>query len=415
MVKTISKETERRFILGLQGLWPGRRWQGEKGLREALIQCHRVQTDPIDVVGRNHDIVFASRVAGYRPEYLERLLYRERLGFEYGGTVSIYPRSMLRMLYSWVQNEGLPVRWERWEEQNDAVIKRVRAGLAEKGPMGAADYRDGERIINYRSSRLEGLALYVLWRRLEILVHHRDRGQKFYDLTERMFGRFPEPLTREQTIDEMAIQRFGWLGLAGDYGIKYIRTQEEGRGRSKITKRQIRQKLINDGRLTEVRVEGERNTAVLRSEDVSLLEEVASGAIPSDWKPLDEQEEAVFLGPLDIIMDRDRARKLFDFEYLWEIYKPASRRKWGYYVLPVLIGDRLVGRIEPVRDKATGNLHIARAWWDNMDNSAAAVLPLALGIRRFAEYLHAPDITLGDIGPPVFRDELSREIRDAFN
>jgi len=407
----IPKQVQRRFVLGLQGLWPGRRWKGLEGARAAISACRRIRVDPLDVVGRVQDLTLASRVSGYKQDHLDELLYKNREGFEYGGAVSIYPRDALGLHWSWVQNEGLPVRWEKWYASNKKLPERVLQEIERRGPLESHEWSDGQRVENYRSSRMEGLALYVLWRRLDILIHHREGNRKFYDLTERMFGNLPEPMSKAQTLDEMAYETLGWLGLSGADGVPYLRTNEDGRGRSKVTKRQIRQRLIDTGRLTEIEMEGEKIAPVVRTEELPLLEETNQGGVPKEWKPLGPDPEAIFLAPLDVVVANGRSQTLFGFEYLWEVYKPASKRRWGYYVLPVLFGERLVGRIEPVFEKDTRRLLIARAWWEEGTDLSKVEKPFARGITRFADFLGTESVALGKVGPPSFQSSVERDVK----
>lgn len=401
-------------MLGMQGLWPGRRWKGHGGVCEALQHCRLVRVDPLDVVGRAHDLTFVSRVAGYKRSDLDRLLYEERAAFEHGGAVSIYPRELLRLHWSWVKNEGLPVRWEKWYAKNESTVKGVKREIAARGPLDVGEWAEGERVENYRSSRLEGLALYCLWRRFDVMIHHREGNRKFYDLTERMFGRLPDPLPKEATIDEMAFETMCRLGLSGPEGLPYLRTNEDGRGRSRVTKRQIRQRLIDSGRLAEVEVEGERYPSVLRTDMLDTLETVNMGDVPKPWRPLSSEQEVVFIAPIDVTIANGRSQVLFDFEYLWEVYKQAGKRRWGYYVLPVLHGDRLVGRVEPVYDREDGRLRIARAWWEQGISLSDVSRPFALGVSRLAQFLGTASIALGDVGPARFKDAVGREISAAM-
>ncbi len=407
----ISNETERRFVLGLQGLWPGRRWRGRPGIEDALVACRRVQVDSLDVVGRNHDLILASRVDRYRPADLETVLYKRRTAFEHGGNLNLYPRERLGLQWSWVYHEGIPVRWEQWGRIHAATVRRVRRAIDRNGPSGASYWVDGERVDDYRSRRLEGMALHYLWRRFDIMVHHREGNQKFYDRTDRLFGPLPSPHSREETRDRLALETLGWLGFSGQYGIQFLRTQEDGRGRSPLTKRQVRDRLIAEGRLVEVSVEGDSEPSVLRTEDLPHLEIVVQGEVPRAWRPMASDPEAVFLGPFDIVFAHGRAQRLFGFEYLFEGYKPAAQRRWGYYVLPVLIGDRLVGRIEPIRDKGTRSVRISRAWWEKGVRLEEIVEPFSRGLVRFAQYLEADNVELGKIGSPRFRDSVVRELR----
>jgi uncharacterized protein len=407
-VPTISKATERRTVLGLQGLWPGWRWKGARSLGTALAQLRAVQVDPLDVVGRNHDLVFASRVLDYGPGDLDHLLYGRRTAFEFGGAIDILPRELLRLHLSWVRHQGLPSRWEAWERAHASTVARVRAAVAERGPLDARAWPGGERGDDFRSGTEEGLALYLLWRKLDLMIHHREGMRKVYDLTERLFGPLPELIPADELLSEFGLESLRWLGCSGQYGIQYLRTIEAGRGRTKRTKRQVRQELVDAGRLTEVRVEGERMTSVVCAEDAPLLEAVAAGEVPRAWRPVDDSTEVRFLAPLDVVSSRGRAAGLFDFEYLWEVYKPAAKRRWGYYVLPVLLDDRLVGRIDPSFDRKGGELRIDRAWWEAGTELRAVAGPFARGVDRMADRLHARSLRVGRIGPPAFRAEVAR-------
>jgi uncharacterized protein len=404
----ISRQASRRFVLGMQGLWPGRRWKGVDGARSALQQCRIIRVDPLDVVGRAHDLALLSRIVGYRRSHLDRLLYEERAGFEHGGAVSIYPSELLRLHWSWVKNEGLPVRWEDWYAKNTDVVRRVKHQIAARGPLGAGEWAEGEKVENYRSSKLEGLALYYLWRHFDVMIHHREHNQKFYELTERMFGRLSEPLSRASTLDELAFETLSRLGLSGPEGIPYLRTVEQGRGSSKLTKRQLRQRLIDDGRLTEVEVEGERVPSVVRTDALKLLEAVTAGEVPRPWRPLSFEDEAVLLAPIDVTIANGRSTLLFGFEYLWEVYKPASKRRWGYYVLPILLGDRLVGRVEPVFDRKEKRLRITKAWWEPGVDLSEVAQPFARSVRRLAQFQGTDEVIFGDIGPAKYKDAVIR-------
>jgi uncharacterized protein len=411
----VSTQAERRFILGLQGLWPGRRWKGPQGIRDAVRECNRVRVDPLDVVGRCQDLILASRVVDYRVGDLDQLLYQQRGAFEFGGTVAAFSKEKMPLHYSWVHHEGLPMRWERWEQKNQPVLRRVLREIDRNGPISSADLAGTTPVDDYRSSRLEGVALYVLWRRLRVLIHHREGNRKFYDRSERLFGPPPSLLGKDETLNEMAFQSLAWRGLAGRPEIAYLRTNEDGRGRSKFTKRALRQRLIDDGRLQLVSTEREEERSVVPTLWMSLLETVAAGDVPRSWRPISDDVEAIFVAPLDILIGAGREKRLFDFDYLWEVYKPACQRRWGYFVLPVLIGDQLVGRIEPVRDRSTGALRVAKAWWEKGVDLNAIPEPLARGLDRFAKYLGDGEILLGDVGPAHFRTSLRRELRRLAN
>jgi uncharacterized protein len=406
----ISRETLRRFVLGRQGLWPGRRWRGAAGTLEALRVCGRVQVDPLNVVGRNHDLVFASRVDGYRPEYLEKLLYERRGAFEHGGGLFIFPRERLALNRSEFGLWGLPDRWETWGRAHSRAVGKVRSAIQKHGPLSARYWIDGEATDDYRSRRIEGVALHYLWRRMEIMVHHREGALKFYDLSERLFGPWPEPLSPEATRDASAVDLAGWLGLSGRLYLSYLRGPAGVRRRDPHELRALRRRLVDAGRLAEVSLDGEREPGVLVAEALPELDRVANGEVPNAWRPISNESEAVFLGPLDVVSAHGRAKSLFQFEYTWEVYKPEHLRAWGYYVVPVLVGDRLVGRIEPVRDEPHGALFLRRAWWEPGIDPTQLAEPLARGLIRTAEALGLERVRLGRVGPAAMRDALARQL-----
>ena len=126
-----------------------------------------------------------------------------------------------------------------------------------------------------------------------------------------------------------------------------------------------RARLVEEGRLHPVQVEGLRGERFVVTEDLVHLDqaerEVTSGEPPGGAAP-----EVTFLAPLDpLCWDRDLLRRLFGFDYVWEVYVPEAKRRWGYYVLPLLYGDRLVGRIEPRLERKAGTLRVQGIWWED--------------------------------------------------
>src|SRR3954454_12269680 len=143
-MQEISKETARRFALGRQGLWPGRRWQGREGVEQAIRASEVIQVDTINVVARNHDLALWSRVLDYKEEWLNYWLYQERRFFEYGHVLLIYPldewpywRTIMRRKTFWsrIDRHDLP-----------ELTRMVRAKIAEEGPLSSRDFKGRERV-----------------------------------------------------------------------------------------------------------------------------------------------------------------------------------------------------------------------------------------------------------------------------
>ena len=155
------------------------------------------------------------------------------------------------------------------------------------------------------------------------------------------------------------------------------------------------------------------------SQDLPLLSTIEAGEVPAPWQPLGRttQEEAVFLAPLDIVSARGRANWLFDFEYVWEVYKPAPARRWGYYTLPVLYGDRLAARLDPRLDRGASMLQINGFWLEEEASAAdpAFVQALARGLLSFVRYLHAERLQIDGIASAPLRQQIQEVIGTALD
>jgi len=184
-----------------------------------------------------------------------------------------------------------------------------------------------------------------------------------YDLVERLFPaellatRVPE---RDQRMHRL-LSRYrahGLLGSGGQSELWY------GTGRNVRERAELRAELVATGRLVPVQVEGVKGERFVVGDEIPILEqaerELAAGDPPGGVEP-----GVAFMAPLDsFCWDRNLLRSLFDFDYVWEVYVPAAKRRWGYYVLPILYGDRLVGRIEPRIDRKAKTLRVVGLWWE---------------------------------------------------
>ncbi|MFI5415046.1 MAG: DNA glycosylase AlkZ-like family protein, partial [Candidatus Lutacidiplasmatales archaeon] len=157
-----SLATARRFVLGRQGLWPGRRWRGQNGVVDAVRYVGSVQVDPLDVVGHNQDLALWARVVGYRVEHLQRALYEERSLFEYGGNLQIRPIEELPYLRIVMERKVAEDRWNRFARAKHSVVARVRREVESHGPLTSRDLAGdrGARLASFRARTEAGLALY---------------------------------------------------------------------------------------------------------------------------------------------------------------------------------------------------------------------------------------------------------------
>jgi uncharacterized protein YcaQ len=406
-------------VLGKQGLWPGRRWRGKADLLRALTAIEGVQEDPLNIGARSQDFVLAGRIIDYRPEHLTELLYKDRQAFEHGGWLFIYPMADLPYRRLHMRRRGIEGRFAAMLEKDPALLDAARAEIERRGPLGNKDFGGNQRIAgHYRGNRDTSLALYHLWLTGELLMSHRSNFQRKYDLAERLVPpeyrweateAEAEAYYARKNVAHMGLVRENPWRLGWSYDIHRDVSRQEGVERIAQMKEQ--------GIVAAVRIEGMKDDHLMLAEDLPLLEQLAVGHAPEAWQPLDTttDDEAVMLAPLDIVSARGRAKVLFDFEYLWEVYKPVHQRRWGYYVLPILYGDRLVARIEPKLDKATRTMQVAGYFHeDDAAISAEYADALANGLARLAELMRAERIALNGALPGPLQTHVEAALRARF-
>lgn len=412
---TISQTTARRFVLGKQGLWPGRRWQGLEGAAQAIRACEAVQLDPLNIVARSHDIVLWSRVLDYQPEYFDEMLYKQRRFFDYGGALFTYPMNELPHWRLHMARQAQQKRWADYAGEHAGLLGSVRSELRQRGPLGNRDFDGTARINSYRGRKDTALALFYLWLTGELMVHHRRRFERVYHFRETVVPpeldyAAPESEAQEhfalKTVAFMGLARQrGWAASLSDYIQRKLDSDEAGR---------YLQGLLDGEQLIQVQVTGDKNAYLALGADRPLLDKLESGHTPAAWQAvgLTTGEEVTILAPLDIVSTRGRAKKLFDFEYTWEVYIPAEKRRWGYYNIPILYGDRLAGRIVPKLDRRSMTLQIHQIWLEDWQpaNDLDFAAALAAGLQRFARFVQAARVDLSAVEPSGLRQYLSNAI-----
>lgn len=406
----IDVETARRFVLGKQGLWPGRRWRGIAGTEQAMRAMEYLQLDPLQIIARSQDLALASRVIDYVPGLWEEVAYGQRRFFDWGGWLAVRPMDELPYWRVVMRRERQENPYIQATAQEYAeAIDEMRKILRERGTVSNRDFdmKSRKRVQSYRGRKDSSVALYHLWRTGEVMTHHRENFERVYALTGAVA---PGDLIREAGDDEtdrfLIRKEIAFLGLAriarSDHaamrGIPFDRVEP------------IVGEMLAGDEVVEVRVQGWRAVHLALASDVPLLQDLAAGRVPEEWTPLDTttDEEAVFLAPLDPVSARGRAKTLFDFDYVWEVYKPESQRKYGYYALPVLWGDRLVARFDSKLDRAANTLVILGLWLDDaaLGKDEAFAEALARGFQRFLKFLGADRLDANAVRETSLRKRL---------
>ena len=414
---TISPQTARRFVLGKQGLWPGRRWKGKRGTIQAIRACEAVQLDPLNIFARSQDIVLHSRVLDFKPEYLYQVAYQERQFFDYGGWLAMYPMSDLPYFRFHMEKRVQNAYVKHYVSEHQAVVEQVREELRSRGPLGNRSF-NGKRLElqSYRGRKETSVALFDMWLSGELMIHHREGFERVYDFRENIAPKEFDYVASEKDAEEFfARKAVSFHGLLREAG---IRISLEYDMRRKYGREELKQTLegwIESGLFAKAQVEGMRETFLVLGEDLQILETLEKGKLPREWKPKETTtlDEVAFLSPLDIVSARGRAKKLFDFEYVWEVYTPAPKRRWGYYVLPILYGDDLVARLDPKLDRKTMTLEI-KGFWHEDDapvKDAEFADALAKGLIRFAKFLGARRVITDTIQPSELRKEVRKQLK----
>lgn len=411
---TIDSDTARRFILGKQGLWPGRRWRGIKGTAQAMREMAYLQLDPLQIIARSHDITLYGRVLDYTPDQWEAVAYEQRKFFDWGGWLATRPMDELPYwrVVMHRERDGNPdcdPRVHKMGREHAGAIDEIRNMLRERGVLSNRDFEAAarKRTHHYRGRKDSALALYYLWRTGEVMTHHRDNFERVYALTEEVA---PAHLIREygdEAVDRFLIKKeISFAGLS-----RLNRTSDAyHRGVPFSKKEQLCKTLLADHEIIEVKVDGWRAIHYALAEDAPILNDLAAGRVPHVWTPLDTTttEEAVFLAPLDPVSARGRAKVVFDFDYVWEVYKPEHKRRFGYYALPVLWGDRLVARFDSKLDRTTNTFVVLGFWLDDerLGQDKAFAAALAGGFARFVNFLGANELDFQAINEPLLRQSI---------
>ena len=408
---TITIDTARRFILGKQGLWPGRRWRGIEGTEQAMRAMEYLQLDPLHIIARSQDITLHSRVLAYSPGMWEDLAYQQRKFFDWGGWLAVRPMDELPhwrvVMRSERDGDSGDPRIRRMAADHADAIDEMRAILRERGTVSNRDFEMATRIRtqSYRGRKDSALALYYLWRTGEVMTHHRENFERVYALTETVA---PAHLLRES--EEAEADRFLISKEVSFCGLSPLRRTSDafhGRGEPDRAAKKVLGAMVADGDIIEVQVEGWKRVHYALGSDAEVLADVSAGRVPKAWTPLETTttQEVVFLAPLDHVSARGRAKAVFGFDYVWEVYKPEHQRRFGYYTLPILWGDRLVARFDSKLDRTANTFVILGLWLEDeaLGTDEAFAEALAGGLARFVRFLGASKLDATAIREPLLR------------
>ena len=356
---TLTNKQARRFMLLKHGLIGSYKFPGKQGVLDFVRQAGCIQFDPIDVCGKNSELVLQSRVKGFTKQLLYSLLYEDRTLLDY------FDKNL-----AIIRTEDWPY-FRRYREAHkaggrshgevNAVCEEIKDIIRKKGAVSSADIGFNDTVEWYWSdTRLSRAALETMYFRGDLVVHHKKGTIKYYDLTENCIAagllNTPEPYP-----DELDHQKWRVLRRIGAVGLLWNKPSDAWLniwGLKSVERNEIFRRLLEEEKILEITVDGIKDKLYCLSDDRSLLETV-----------LQEprlKARCELIAPLDnMLWDRRLIKALFDFDYKWEIYTPEIQRKYGYYVLPLLYGERFIGRVEAICDRREKTLIAKNIWYEN--------------------------------------------------
>lgn len=389
----ISASVAQRLLLGAQGLLDDPARRATPASLQALIErLGFVQVDTINVVARAHDLTLFSRLDGYRPEQLRKLLEGKRSLFEgFTHDASAIPTAFFPQWKPRFERDRARIHAHAWwqhhfrDTDGARVVADVKARIEREGPLKSSDFEHPEKRGPWWGWKPQKAALDFLWRSGELMVPRRIGFQKVYDLTERVLPEqharpCPGPAEHLEWACGTAAERL-WVFTPKELA-EFWASVEAAEAKAWCAA------AAKAGRLVPVQVE-------------SADGEVRPAFALADWearlaKLPEPPARTRLLCPFDpILRDRARALRRFGFDYRFEAFVPEPKRQYGYFVLPILEGDRLVGRLDPKLHRDRGLLEVKGLWWEpGIKATRARKRGLDEALEQLATFVGADEILM---------------------
>ncbi len=354
----VTRDTVKRLSVYKQGLHQRPAASDQAALKRIIERIGLLQMDSISVVARSHYLVMLARAGLYDPAALDALLDSGFLFESWAHAMCQLPTADYPWYHAYIRQKRVnESQWQvdRLDIDMGPIIENVLETIRQRGPLSSKDFESERRgdggWWNWKPTKV---ALEYLLDYGELMVSHRINFQRYYDLPERVldFSQF----TLDKSIEdfrrwtiERGLRHIG-IGTSNHVADYYRQYKREAAA--------ILADMRKAGRALPVEVEGWKDPAYMHRDDLALLEAIQSGER--------EPQMTLFLSPFDnLFWDRDRDEMLWDFFYRIEVYTPKAKRVYGYYVMPILHGCELIGRIDPKVDRKKkrlifNNLHLER-------------------------------------------------------
>jgi uncharacterized protein len=398
----VKKSALRRFLLEKSNLWPSAQVPapGTDDVIGMIRRLECVQIDPVAAVERNQHLVLHARIPTYMPSALEHLLSEGRV-FEYMANAACVIPMEDYPLFENVRRR-IQLRLQDQLSQMEPVVQHVLQRLEAEGPLPAKAFEAKERVRGYwdnehAKTKATSHALNLLNDVGQIQVVRREGTTRFFDIRDRAVPKhllsqandmegaevneaLLEKYLRAYRVVDWGDFRFGWQRLTA------------------AERQEAVQKRVKQGTLIPLHVEDVRRPYFILAEDHDLLRDHAKVESQANFS---ETEFIRFMPPLDnLLWRRERVLDLFGFSYTWEVYMPPAKRRFGYYALPILAGDTLIGRIDPRLDRENRRLHIRLLQIEpGIRWSARLRKHLMRALEKFAQFHGAHDVIVENTEP----------------
>ncbi len=416
--RTISATAARRLAIHAQRLDKLPQQPDKEAMLSVIRQLGCLQIDPLNVVARSPLLVLFSRLGAYQTADLDALLWDDRLLFEYWAhaasivLVEDFPIFQNQMRHFSRGDSDWARRVRSWMAINEPFRRYILGAMADRGPLYAKEIEDLSvqpwQSSGWTNTRNVSTMLGLMWEQGDITVTRRQGAgfglQKQWGLLEQHMPQWAAQGLRPQSdVEREAAQKsLKALGVATK---KHIQNHFIRGGYPNLDK--VLDNLVRDGQVKPV---------TIRDNGADWPDQwyIHAGLLP-DLEQLQNGQFAsrtVLLSPFDnLIADRDRTEQLFDFYYRSEIYTPKAKRKYGYYVMPILHDGRLIGRVDPKIDRKTNILHVyAVHIEEGAPESIESGQAVARAVHQLGRFLEAREIRYGDTLPSAWAGALVDEI-----
>ncbi len=379
------------------------------GIIDVIRNIGCLQIDPTSVVAPSQLLVLWSRIGNYDVELLDTLLWRDHVLFEnWAHATSILPVEdypiFSAMMQSWGTGDSERSQQVRsWMKANEVLHQYIITQLRRKGPLSTGDFKDKAvkdwHSTGWTAGRNVRMILFFLWANGKVMVAGRQRGQKLWDLTERILPEWTprESLSWNEIVYRASQKAIRALGVASPAHIKqyYIRNCYPDLSH-------VLAELESEGRIVRAKITDSESRRpwpgkwYIHADDLPLLERLAAG----DWEP-----RTTLLSPFDnMISNRKRTEQFFSYKYRFELYVQKPKRRYGAYVMPILHGDRFIGRIDPKMDRKQERVVINAVYAEpDAPMTAEVAQAVADAIEELGAFLGAEEISYSQRVPEGWR------------